>query len=137
MALEYIIYADESTRKGEYFSNFYGGILVRSVDLEPAQIAIRQKAQSVNLTGEIKWTKVTAHYLEKYVAVMDIFFDFVQADKIKYRLMFTQNRFVPQGLTREQRENEYFLLYYQFIKHAFGLQYANPTGTNLNRHYID
>ena len=38
--------------------------------------------------------------------------------------MFTQNRFRPVGLSKEQREAEYFLLYYQFIKHAFGLMQA-------------
>lgn len=90
------------------------------------------------MTGEIKWNKVTAHYLAKYIAVMDVFFDFVQDDKIKYRLMFTQNRFVATNLTRTQRENSYFLLYYQFIKHAFGLQYSNLTNTPINlRLYFD
>lgn len=108
------------------------------MDFDPVRIALQDKARSINLTGEIKWNKVTANYLEKYVAVMDLFFDFVRRDKIKYRLMFTQNRFVPKGLTREQRENGYFLLYYQFIKHAFGLKYANPTHAPIHlRIYFD
>lgn len=40
--------------------------------------------------------------------------------------MFRQNALVPQNLTREHEEKEYFLLYYQFIKHAFGIDYCNP-----------
>jgi len=36
MANEVVIYTDESDRTGEYYSNFYGGILVRSKDLERA-----------------------------------------------------------------------------------------------------
>ncbi len=44
--------------------------------------------------------------------------------------MFRQNAQVPQNLTREHEENEYFLLYYQFIKHAFGIDYCNPTEKN-------
>ena len=40
--------------------------------------------------------------------------------------MFRQNAQVPQNLTREHEEKEYFLLYYQFIKHAFGIDYCNP-----------
>jgi hypothetical protein len=40
--------------------------------------------------------------------------------------MFTQNQYKAIGLTDEHIQNEYFLLYYQFIKHAFGLVYTNP-----------
>lgn len=39
--------------------------------------------------------------------------------------MFRQNAQVPQNLKREHEEKEYFLLYYQFIKHAFGIDYCN------------
>ena len=31
---QYLIYADESHRKGKYFSNFYGGALIDYKDLE-------------------------------------------------------------------------------------------------------
>ena len=40
--------------------------------------------------------------------------------------MFTQNIYDPQGLTEYQIDNQYFLLYYQLLKHAFGLRYCNP-----------
>ena len=39
--------------------------------------------------------------------------------------MFTQNMRVPVSLMRRHHEDQYFLLYYQFIKHAFGLKYAD------------
>jgi hypothetical protein len=52
--------------------------------------------------------------------------------------MFTANRFVAMNLTRQQMENEYFMLYYQFLKHAFGLQFVpaerHPAGLRL---YLD
>ena len=78
-----------------------------------------------NLHNEIKWQRVTANYLEKYIAVMDAFFDFVAADTAKIRIMFTSNQYVPQGLTRDQPQTECHRLYYQFIKHAFGLQFSS------------
>lgn len=34
MAQEYLIYCDESAKTGKYFSNFYGGALIRSTDIE-------------------------------------------------------------------------------------------------------
>ena len=44
---------------------------------------------------------------------METFFDLVEADKIKTRIMFIQNSIVAKSLRSEQLENEYFLLYYQ------------------------
>lgn len=138
MGREFIIYADESVSHGQYFSNFYGGALVRSTDLREVEETLQQTKARENLHNEIKWTKVTATYLSKYVAVIDAFFDLVEQDKVKVRVMFTQNSFAPTNLTREQRGNSYFLLYYQFIKHAFGLQYSNEHGDPIGvRLYLD
>lgn len=82
--------------------------------------------QQLNLFKEVKWQKVTSNYLEKYVALMKVFFDLVREDRIKVRIMFTQNRLVPTGLSNDQRRLAYYLLYYQFLKHAFGLPFCNP-----------
>ena len=123
---EFIIYTDESEKDGKYFSNFYGGLLVRSTDLRNAIEGLEACKLRLNLFGEVKWQKVTANYLGKYIELMGEFFDLVANDKVKVRIMFTHNRFVPTGLTPEQRRIEYYLLYYQLLKHAFGLPYSNP-----------
>jgi len=120
--MEFVIYTDESDKEGKYFSNFYGGVLVRSVHLASVLERLAEAKAAQNLHGEIKWTKVTDNYLTKYCAMMDCFFEIVASDQAKVRIMFTNNSFVPQGLTSEQRQSEYHRLYYQFIKHAFGLQ---------------
>lgn len=83
------------------------------------------KKEELGLYQEVKWTKVTEQYLDKYLNLIDYFFDFVKKNKIKIRIMFRQNAQVPQNLTRQHQEKEYFLLYYQFIKHAFGIDYCN------------
>lgn len=137
MATELVIYTDESDKEGEYFSNFYGGVLVRSKDLATVIVQLEACKQQQNLLQEIKWGKVTANYLEKYIAVMDAFFDIVAADRAKVRIMFTNNQYVPLGLTSEQRQTEYHRLYYQFVKHAFGLRFCttevgSPVGVRLN-----
>ena len=52
--------------------------------------------------------------------------------------MFKQNALVPNKLLDEHFQNEYFLLYYQFFKHHFGLQYSNETGEDIFiRAYFD
>ncbi|MBV62833.1 MAG: hypothetical protein CMH65_16230 [Nevskiales bacterium] len=125
---ELVIYCDESDASGARFSNFYGGLLVRSRDLAEVRAAVAAKKAELNLHGEIKWQKVTKNYLPKYIAMADTIFDLAADDRIKLRIMFTQNLFRPTGLTTEQREQSFFLLYYQFIKHAFGLPWADLGG---------
>ena len=119
--MEYIIYSDESISRGEYFSDFFGGVLVRSRDIYEVTTAIEAKKQELNLLGEIKWVKVSVNYLEKYKEMMDLFFSFIKQDKLKLRIMFRDTNQVPSNLDRDHIANRYNLLYYQFIKHTFGL----------------
>lgn len=123
--MQYIIYCDESEKKGEFFGNFYGGALIRSNHLDNTVDKLNMKKDSLGFKGEIKWQKVTDQYLEKYIDLVDYFFEFIKEDIVKLRIMFTQNYFKASNLTKEQRDNEFFLLYYQFLKHAFGLKYSN------------
>jgi len=136
--MEYIIYTDESVARGQYFSSFYGGALVRSPHWKETVEKLQSARGRLELRREVKWQKVTAHYVDRYIDLMDTFFDLVAQDILKVRIMFRQNLHVPTGLTKEQRENEYHLLYYQFIKHAFGLRYSNTTGDPITlRIYAD
>jgi hypothetical protein len=125
MPTELIIYTDESDKDGKFFSNFYGGALVRSSDLEPVVRRIDSTMDKLFLKNEIKWQRVTENYLGKYIAVMDALFDEVDANRVKLRIMFTSNQYIPLGLTSEQRQTAYHRLYYQFIKHAFGLSFCS------------
>jgi hypothetical protein len=49
VALEYVIYCDESEENGCYFSNFYGGALVRSADLEQVRLRLEKRKEKLNL----------------------------------------------------------------------------------------
>jgi hypothetical protein len=137
--LEYILYVDESDKEGPFFSNFYGGILVRSIHLKQVTSILENKKDSLGMGGsEIKWQRVSKQYLDKYIELMETLFDLVEQDLVKIRIMFTQNNTVPIGLTIEQRKNEFLLLYYQFLKHAFGLPYSNDSVEPINlRLYFD
>ena len=138
MSVEYIIYCDESEHEGMYYSNFYGGLLVQSPDLEDIIDSIASLKRELHLYKEVKWQKVTENYLEKYKSLMALFFSFVRQGKLKARIMFTKNNFELTSLEEYHEEYRYFLLYYQFIKHAFGLQYSNNTGRRISlRIYFD
>ncbi len=132
---EYILFCDESDRKGKYYSNFYGGVLVGSSQYQRVTDRLNDKKAELNLYQEVKWEKVSQPYLEKYENLIRVFFEEIAKNHLRVRIMFRQNAYLPQGLSREQVDWEYYLLYYQFVKHAFGLEYA-PAPLRL-RLYFD
>jgi hypothetical protein len=132
-----MIWCDESIKHGDYYSNFYGGVLVSSKHIEEINEALNNEKQKLHLFQEIKWSKITENYKNKYIDIINLFFNFVAQGKIKVRIMFTDNTRKPRNLTPEQKENEYYLLYYQFIKHIFGLTRVDFEDEILLRIYFD
>lgn len=135
--MEYIIYCDESDAKGQHFSNFYGGLLVRSCDLKEITDTLVAKKEELNLFRELKWQRLTSNYLDKYMSFTEILMDFIADGKIKVRIMFTHNRNVPPRYDSYRNDNKYFLLYYQFIKHIFGFQFVESNEKIRVRLYLD
>ncbi len=130
----YIIYADESDKKGQYFSNFFGGVLLKASDREAISDALMAKKFELGLERELKWQYVDAACVDRYIEFVQTYFEFVATGRLKTRIMFTQNMMVPNNLDRRHHDDQYFLLYYQFIKHAFGIAYCNPNA--LDRVYF-
>lgn len=138
MAKEILIYTDESMKDGEFFANFYGGAAVLSSDLKLVVSTLNDAKGRLNLFGEVKWQKVTSNYLSKYVELIEEAFDLIQAGKLKIRIMFTHNYRPAASLDPYQLEHSYHILYYLFIKHGFGLQYALPEQSSVRlRLYLD
>jgi len=129
---EYVLFADESLKDGRYFSNFYGGVLVGSSQHDKVTRRLNDLKAELGFHGEVKWSKVTDQYLTRYIQFIEGFFAEVAAGRVKVRIMFTANADAPPTHVREDGEG-YFKLYYQFIKHAFGLRYIVPRrgGTRL------
>ena len=124
MKKQYLIYSDESYRKGNYFSNFYGGALVDYTKIQKINNCLNKKKIELNLGGEIKWSKVSATYLDKYIQIIDLFFQYVKNNEIKIRIMFRQNAYIFKPLDKTKYQKQFQLLYYQFIKHSFGLDFC-------------
>jgi len=121
----YIIYADESERKGAFCSNFFGGVLLAARDREQATRALDAMKEQLGFHRELKWQNIDAANEERYIAFLRLYFAMIAEGLFRVRIMFTQNSNVPLGLTGIQKRNPYFLLYYQFLKHAFGIAYSN------------
>src|SRR5215469_6045694 len=114
MADEFVIYCDESISNGAFYSNFYGGALVRSKHIDKVQHILAETKKKLNLFGEVKWDKVTENYLQKYITLTDVFFDLIEEDIVKVRIMFTQNAREATHLTEQQNRDGFFILYYFF-----------------------
>lgn len=126
---EYIIFCDESDKKGEFYSNFYGGVLVGLSQYDRVKARLERTRDELGFRSELKWQKVTDHYLDQYMEFMRAFFDEIRAGNLKARVMFRQNTHTRRFEDAEQKALEYFMLYYQFIKHGFGLsqmEHAHP-----------
>ena len=120
----FIIYCDESDSKGKYFPNFYGGALVEASKQKAVDAELQAKKDALNVfRGEMKWERVTPHYASKYIEFLELVFDIIARGDLKVRVMFTHNQHRP-NLQDYQIGKDYLLLYYQFLKHAFGLQYS-------------
>jgi len=126
----YIIYADESNKKGRNFSNFFGGVLLAASERDQISKELDAKKKELGLLHEVKWQYVDLSCVSRYIKFIKYYFTYVANSRLKVRIMFTQNVRAPSDLDQEHYENQYFLLYYQFIKHAFGLKY---TDQNPNR----
>lgn len=134
---EYFLWCDESDLKGKYYSNFYGGVLVSSVHLKEVHTRLLHICNKLRLKDEIKWHKVSSHYVGKYQSLMDVFFTLLKENKVKVRIMFRQNAFVATHLLQTHKDEEFFILYYQFIKHAFGFAHSKNEGDTFVRIYFD
>lgn len=135
---ELFVYCDESVSSGRFYSNFYGGVLVESKHIREVTDRLSAKKLELNFFGELKWQKISEAYADKYIAFLDEVFTLLGESKLKVRIMFQQNNWSPIGLSAEQIENEYFMLYYQFIKHAFGLTYSTSSrdsGVGVRLHF--
>lgn len=123
MASRLVIYSDESSKKGKHFSNFYGASVLRSEDQPLVESNLRGFIQENGLTCEIKWNNISPDTASRFCGFADRFFDEIEAERLKFRLMFTHNVWRPIGLTQEHIRHQYFILYYLFLKKGIGLEY--------------
>jgi hypothetical protein len=135
MEKEYFLFCDESTEHGRYYSSFYGGVIVGASKFQKVVAQLNQVKLKLNLYGEVKWSKVTERYLDKYIELIKEFFSLLKSGDVRVRIMFRHNAHDVSSLPVEERRNSYFKLYYQFIKHAFGFKHvlkgARPTRLRL------
>lgn len=134
---EYWIFCDESLQSGPKFSHFFGGAIVPAARHADIENQLRVTKAKIGFLHELKWQRVSEQWLGGYEEMISAFFELLRKGKVRVRVMFSDNRTIPQGLSRAERDDGYFKLYYQFIKHGFGLRHipAKKSGTRLRLHF--
>ncbi len=124
--MDYVIYSDESDSIGVKFSNFYGGVIVKREYVHVIEHELDDVCKKHNMNLEMKWNTLSSDFLERYILFIDTFFEILEnsGDLMRVRIMFTDNRYEARSLTSEQKRNTYYMLYYQFIKHSFGIKHC-------------
>ena len=125
-AKEYWIFADESVQDGSHFSKFFGGCIVPAHAHAEIEARLAARKTALGFGGELKWQRVTDQRLDDYRAMISSFFDELRADRVRVRVMFQDNQNRRARRDGELRHEPYYKLYYQFIKHAFGLAHMPP-----------
>lgn len=120
--MEYTIFCDESTGEGQFFSSFYGGVILKKEDYAECEMELLNKKVEMGLLGEVKWTNTTLENVGRYKELIDRYFDLIDKGWIHVRILFRQNCNVPPST---YKGNGYCKIYYQLIKHHFGFQYCN------------
>ena len=115
---KYIIVSDESVRKGNRYSFFYGGCIVKEKDYENISKELDVYKEFLGL-HEIKREKITPKNLSCYKKIMDLFFRYVKAGDVRVRIMYSPNN--ELSTERGGKEELYPKLYYAFFKKAFSL----------------
>lgn len=110
--------------------NFFGGLFGTEEELgrlETELKAIKIKRPDVH---EVKWGRLKPPTLGLYKELVDCCATHIERHSVRYRQMFADRAYVPtyprSGEARTALDVQ-FRLWYQFIKHAFGLRYL-PQG---------
>ena len=63
-----------------FIAIFMVGALIKVSDIQAIEKVLNDKKDKLNLNGEIKWTKVTRNYLDKYIEMINLFFSLTKKE---------------------------------------------------------
>ncbi len=143
MPKTYEIYADEAWTHGAVPRNrywcFLGGIFGPESQISKLETDLKEIKKAAGHKLEIKWANVSTFSTPFYTALLDKFFEHISASDIKYRQLFLDRKYIriqPPGEARLTDLDVQYKVYYQFLKHHFGLEYLPLAKTTFDRVFI-
>lgn len=120
------IYSDESRHKAERFL-LLSGLWIEEENITSAEKEIKSlrhksgyknsQGKHIDFLGEFKWTKVSDKYLSVYKQLVDIFFGWIENDKVRFCSMLVDTH--DQAVVKHSniKKEGYFKLLYQLYLH--------------------
>lgn len=116
------IYSDESRHKNERFM-LLSGIWVEEEKIKEAREEIKvlrrthgytnSAGQQIDFVGEFKWQKVSDKYLQVYKDLVDVFFEWIEKDTVRYCCMLIDTHDPIMRSHNNIGTDGYFKLLYQ------------------------
>lgn len=143
MPRTYEIYADESWTHGSVPRNrywcFLGGIFGTESQLSKLEAALKEVKASCGYKLEVKWANISEKDTPVYHHLLDTFFQHISENDIKYRQLFLDRKYVRILRPGEARQSDLdiqYKIYYQFLKHHFGLEHLPLAQGTFDRVFI-
>ena len=116
---------------------FFGGLMGSERSADRLETELRKCIESHHpFRREVKWSRLDSFNSQLYTELVDIFFENLIENDLRYRQFFLDRSYVWKRDTFEDRSelDVQYRMYYQFLKHHFGLKYL-PFLSNSD-HYL-
>jgi hypothetical protein len=130
--MKFYLVADEAwthdhTPPLRYF-NFFGGVFCNETEYMRLTQIINDIKLAHKIHKEVKWKSLRDHNNDAYVEIINVFIDYLQNHKVKYRQMFSDRRdeHPDPADSAEKAIQVQFKQYYQFLKNAFAFEHLPP-----------
>lgn len=142
--MEYEICADEAWTHSSPPLNrywcFLGGLMGPQSEMDRLESLLKSITDRRKVFREVKYGSVTPEVLDCYLELIEQLFQYIRKSDLRYRQTFLDRSYVycPAELSESRSDLDIqYRIYYQFIKHQFGLKYLPVDNSGMDhRIYI-
>ncbi len=125
---KYIIICDESTKHGKLYSYFLGGAMILERDYQEINDEL-YRLKHLLVLKELKRNYIDITNADKYIKVLQLFFDYIKKGKVKVRVFFSDNKLLSKRI-KEKGDLTFNKFYYFLLKFGFNIK-SSPTNIDL------
>lgn len=116
----YVCFCDESRTGSERYMVF-GALIAARQSLAGFSEAVKAYRSTHNMTGEMKWTKVSEQKEAEYRAFVDVFFDRCTSETLHFKcVVFDSHAIDYRGYHDGDKVLGRYKLFYTFLLHTLG-----------------
>ena len=98
----------------------FGGIIIQAENMPAMADTMQRWRSETRLLGELKWTKVSRHYLEEYKSLVTLAMKLAREGRLHFKAVVFDTTQIDYSHHRNDKELGFYKFWYQFILHKFG-----------------